>query len=89
MAPTAVSGAIIIALIGWFATILTISRSSMSSKRKRLLLIPSWIPWLALALGAPILSGLLPLNEAVNIGGALTTGMLVSLVISGRQQPRR
>jgi hypothetical protein len=89
MNTVAVSGAIIIALVGWFATIFTISRSSVSSKRKRLLLIPSWIPWLALALGAPILNGMLPLSEAVNIGGALTTGMLVSLVISTRQQPRR
>ena len=89
MIPTAVSGAIIIALVGWFATIFAISRSSMSSKKKRVLLIPSWIPWLALALGAPILSGMIPLTEAVNIGGALTAGMLVSLVISGRQQPRR
>jgi hypothetical protein len=89
MVPVAVSGAIIIALVGWFATIFAVSRSSMSSQRKRMLLIPSWIPWLALALGAPILSGLIPLNEAVNIGGALTTGMVVSLVIWGRQQPRR
>ena len=89
MIPTAVSGAIVIALVGWFATIFAISRSSMSRRRKRILLIPSWIPWLALALGAPILSGIIPLADAVNIGGAMTTGMLVSLVISRRQTPRR
>ena len=89
MIPTAVSGAIVIALVGWFATIFAISRSSMSRRRKRILLIPSWIPWLALALGAPILSGIIPLTDAVNIGGAMTTGMLVSLVISRRQTPRR
>ena len=89
MIPTAVSVAIIVALVGWFATIFAISRSSMSSGRKRILLIPSWIPWLALALGAPILSGMIPLADAVNIGGALTTGMVVSLVVSRRQPPRR
>lgn len=89
MIPTAVSGAIVIALVGWFATIFAISRSSMSRRRKRILLIPSWIPWLALALGAPILSGIIPLADAVNIGGAMTMGMLVSLVISRRQTPRR
>jgi hypothetical protein len=89
MIPTAVSVAIIIAIIGWFATIFAISRSSMSSKWKRILLIPSWIPWLGLALGAPILSGLIPLNDAVNIGGAMTTGMLVSIVVARRQPPRR
>jgi hypothetical protein len=89
MIPTAVSGAIIIAIVGWFATIFAISRSSVSSKWKRILLIPSWIPWLGLALGAPILSGMIPLNDAVNIGGAMTTGMLVSIVVARRQPPRR
>jgi hypothetical protein len=89
MTPPAVSGAIVIALIGWFATVFAISRSSMSRSHKRILLVPSWIPWLALALGAPILSGVLPLNDAVNIGGAMTMGMVVSLVVSRRQNPRR
>jgi hypothetical protein len=89
MVPTAVSGAIIIAIVGWFATIFAISRSSLSGKWKRILLIPSWIPWLGLALGAPILSGMIPLNDAINIGGAMTTGMLVSIVVGRRQSPRR
>ena len=88
MNPTAVSGAIVIALIGWFATIFAISRSAMSVRRKRLLLIPSWIPWVALALGAPILSGLIPLNDAFGIGGAMTTGMLVSIVVGRRPSSR-
>jgi hypothetical protein len=89
MTPIAVSGAIVIALIGWFATVFVISRSSLSGRRKRILLISSWIPWLALALGAPILSGTILLTEAVNIGGAMTMGMVVSLVVSRRQKPRR
>jgi hypothetical protein len=85
---TIVSGAIIIALLGWFATIIAISRSGLTGRRKRMLLIPSWLPWLALALGAPILSGLISWQDAVNLGGAITTGMLVSVVIS-RGAPRR
>ncbi|KPV50334.1 hypothetical protein SE17_27545 [Kouleothrix aurantiaca] len=85
---TVVSGAIIIALFGWFATIIAISRSKLSSQRKRMLLVPSWIPWLVLALGAPILSGLISWQDALNLGGAITTGMLVSVVIS-RSGPRR
>jgi hypothetical protein len=89
MIPTAVSGAIIIAIVGWFATIFAISRSPLSSKWKRILLVPSWIPWLALALGAPILSGLIPLNDAINVGGAMTTGLVVSIVFARRQSPRR
>ena len=63
MIPTAVSGAIIIALVGWFATLFAISRSSLNNRRKRMLLIPSWIPWLALALGPPIVSGIIPFPE--------------------------
>jgi hypothetical protein len=89
MNPTAISVTIVIALIGWFATVVMISRSAMSGQRKRWLLIPSWIPWVALALGAPILSGVIPLSEAVNIGGGMTMGMVVSLVVSRRQGPRR
>src|SRR6185503_16326601 len=77
MISPAVTGAVIIALMGWFATIFAISRSRLSSKRKLLLLVPSWIPWMALALGAPILSGLIPWHEAINIGGAMTVGMVV------------
>ena len=89
MISTAVSVAIIIAIIGWLATIFAISRSSLSRTWKRNLLIPSWIPWLALALGAPILSGLIPLNDAMSIGGAMTTGMLVSIVVGRRPSSRQ
>lgn len=80
---------IVIAVIGWFATIRAISTSRLKASRKRLLLIPSWIPWMALALGAPIFTGSLPLTEALNIGGAMTAGLMVSVVIAGRQPPRR
>jgi len=44
MVSTAVSIAIIIAIIGWLATIFVISRSSLSRTWKRNLLVPSWIP---------------------------------------------
>jgi hypothetical protein len=89
MVSTAVSVAIIIAIVGWLATVFAISRSPLSRAWKRNLLIPSWIPWLVLALGAPILSGMIPLNDAFSIGGAMTTGMLVSLVVGWRQPPRQ
>lgn len=89
MIPTAVSGAIVIALVGWFATLFAISRSTLNGRRRRNLLIPSWIPWLALALGAPILSGIIPLSGAVSIGGAMTTGMLISVVLARRHTRRR
>ena len=88
MIPTAVSGAMIIALVGWFATVFVIGRSRLNSRRKRILLIPSWILWLTLALGAPIISGIISLSVAANIGGAMTMGMLVSVLFSRRLQPR-
>lgn len=89
MAAPAVTGAIVIALIGWFATIFAISKSRLNTKKKLLLLVPSWVPWMALALGAPIISGMIPLTEAINIGGAITMGMVVSLVISRNQRTGR
>ncbi len=74
---------LLIAAIGWLATIRVISISRIQRIKKRTLLIPSWVLWLVVALGAPILSGVLPLPEALNIGGALTAGVVVSTVLSG------
>ena len=74
---------LLIAAIGWLATIRVISTSRMHRIKKRTLLIPSWVLWLAVALGAPIFSGVLPLADALNIGGALTAGVVVSMVLSG------
>lgn len=89
MPSPAVVFVIVIAVVGWFATIRAISTSKLSTSKKRLLLIPSWIPWMALALGAPIFTGSLPLTEALNIGGAMTAGLMVSVVVAGRQSTRQ
>ncbi|MBC8161716.1 MAG: hypothetical protein H7Z42_10910 [Roseiflexaceae bacterium] len=78
-----------VAIIGWFATIRAIGTSKLSDTLKRWLLIPSWVPWMAVALGAPIFTGVLPIAEAMNIGGAITAGMAVAVVIAGRQGPRQ
>jgi hypothetical protein len=80
-----VAGTIFVALVGWFATIRAISASKLSTDRKQWLLIPSWIPWLIFALGAPILAGALSVANAINLGGALTMGMAVSVVFSHRR----
>src|SRR5512145_1006156 len=81
MISATVSVGLIIALIGWFATILLIRRSPLSNEKKRLLLAPSWLPWMLFAFGAPILSGALALPTAINIGGAMTIGMMVSMLM--------
>ena len=88
ISPT-VAVAILVALIGWFATIRAISTSKLSRERKQWLLIPSWIPWLVVALGAPILAGVLSVANAINLGGAITMGMAVSVVFSQRRPPKR
>ena len=87
VSPT-VAGAIVVALVGWFATIRAISASKLSSDRKQWLLIPSWIPWMVVALGAPILTGALSVANAINLGGAITMGMAVSIVIAHRRPKR-
>jgi hypothetical protein len=88
ISPT-VAVAILVALVGWFATIRVISASKFSSRLKQWLLIPSWIPWMAFALGAPILAGSLTVPNAINLGGAMTMGMVVSVVVSQRRPPKR
>jgi hypothetical protein len=74
-----------IAIVGWFATIAAIQQTKLTSARKRLLIIPAWLPWLMLALGAPIAQGVLPIVGALNIGGALTAGMLLPMIVSWLQ----
>jgi len=87
ISPT-VAGVILVALVGWFATIRVISASKLSETTKQWLLIPSWIPWMIVALGAPVLAGAISIPNAVNLGGAMTMGMAVSVVFSQRG-PRR
>jgi hypothetical protein len=87
MISPSVAVVILVALIGWFATIRVISGSKLSSGTKQWLLIPSWIPWMIVALGAPIIAGTLSLHNAINLGGAMTMGMVVSIVFA--QRPKR
>jgi hypothetical protein len=89
MISPSVAGVILVALIGWFATIRAISGSKLKSSLKYWLLIPSWIPWMVVALGAPILAGSLSLDNAINLGGAMTMGMAISIVVARRRRTKR
>lgn len=73
---------LLVASVGWIATIRLISTSRIDAIKKRILLLPAWGIWLAIALGAPILRGGLPLVDALNIGGALTAGIAVSMLLA-------
>jgi hypothetical protein len=85
MLSDAVMIAMFVALIGWFATLAAIGGSQLSALWKQLLLVPSWIPWAALALGAPVVRGSIDVSGALGIAGAMTVGMTVSIVASHRR----
>lgn len=71
-----------IAIIGWFATITVIQNTRLAASWKRLLILPAWLPWLTLALGAAIVNGIMPLGSAINVGGAMTVGMVASIAMN-------
>lgn len=73
---------LVIAAIGWLATIRLISTSQLSRTKKRTLLIPSWFAWLGAALVTPFFIGMIPLSEMLNIGGAVTMGVIISALLS-------
>jgi hypothetical protein len=85
MLSDAVIIAMFFALVGWFATLIAISGSRLSTLWKQLLLVPSWIPWAALALGSPVVRGTLDLQGALGIAGAMTVGMTLSILASARR----
>jgi hypothetical protein len=74
--------AIGLAAIGWIATVIVIRRSKLQERMQRFLMVPSWVPWIALALGAPAMHGVLPISNALSIGGAVTVGLLVPTLLS-------
>jgi hypothetical protein len=86
MLSDAVMIAMFFALLGWFATLAVIGGSRLSAVWKQLLLVPSWIPWVALAMGAPVVRGSIDLGGALGIAGAMTIGMLFSIVATQRRE---
>jgi hypothetical protein len=87
MLPDAVLIAMFFALVGWFATLAVIGGSRLSALWKQVLLVPSWIPWVALAMGAPVVRGSIDFSGAIGIAGAMTIGMVFSIVATqGRER---
>jgi hypothetical protein len=71
-----------IAAFGWIATIVAIRRSKLTERNQRMLMLPSWLPWIAFALGGPALTGALPSTDALSIGGAVTVGLMLPAFLS-------
>ncbi len=74
------------AIIGWLATIISIKNARINERSKQALLIISWMPWICIALGAPVISGYMALGDAINIAGAMTIGIGVSILMARRRQ---
>ncbi len=86
---TTLMAALLLALFGWLATVHWIKdRRTMSEKTKQLLIIPSWFPWMALALGSVVAQGMLPAQEALQGAMSFSVGMLV-FVFSTRRRTSR
>lgn len=80
-------GAMLIALIGWLASVHWMRGTTRFSERtRRRLVVPLWIPWMALALASVVIPGRISLGEALQGTTGFSVGLLVFMVsVRGRQ----
>ncbi len=76
------------ALTGWLATCYWVVSSRFKPHTRRFLIIPLWFPWMLLALGGPVVQGIVPHTQALSSGIGLTIGML-SVILMHRLMRRR
>ena len=80
---------LLVAFFGWLATVHAIrTNTRLSDKLKRRLIVPSWFPWMVVALGAVVAQGRMSLDEAFQGGMSFSVGMLFFLISSQRQVRR-
>jgi hypothetical protein len=73
--------AMFFALAGWFATCYQIVHSRVRPQTRRLLVIPLWFVWMALALGGPVFQGVVTPTEALTTGASFSVGMVMFLLM--------
>ncbi len=73
--------AMFFALAGWIATCYRIVHSQIKPETRRLLVVPLWFVWMAVALGGPVLQGVVPAQDALAMGGSFSVGMVMVLVM--------
>lgn len=73
--------AMFFALAGWVATCHRIVHSQIKPETRRLLVVPIWFAWMALALGGPVFQGIVPAQDALSIGVSFTFGMVIFMVM--------
>ncbi len=80
-ANSALMQAMFFALAGWIATCYRIVHSRIKPETRRLLVVPLWFVWMAVALGGPVLQGTVLAQDALFAGASLSIGMLMVLVM--------
>ena len=78
-----------VAMIGWVATSYRVKHSRLAPRWRRVLILPLWFIWMSFALGGPVYTGRLPLNEALATGASFTVGMTVYLFLFSLSMSRR
>lgn len=71
--------AMFFALAGWIATCYRIVHSQIKPETRRLLVVPLWFLWMALAIGGPIVQGVVSTQDALSTGVSFSMGMLLVL----------
>ncbi len=71
--------AMFIALAGWIATCYRLVHSQIKAETRRLLIVPLWFLWMAIALGGPVFQGVVSLQDALSTGVSFSLGMLLVL----------
>ena len=73
--------AMFFALAGWIATCHRIVHSQIKPQTRRLLVLPLWFVWMALALGGPVFQGIISVQDAISVGVSFSFGMVMFLVM--------
>ena len=73
--------AMFFALAGWIATCYRIVHSQIKPETRRLLVVPLWFLWMALAIGGPIVQGVVSAQDAISTGVSFSMGMLLVLLM--------
>ncbi len=76
-ANVALMQAMFFALAGWVATCYRMVHSEMKVQTRRLLVIPLWFVWMAIALGGPVFQGAISAQDALSTGASFSVGMLM------------
>ncbi|NJN16728.1 MAG: hypothetical protein HC822_10870 [Oscillochloris sp.] len=80
---------VLIGLIGWAATVLaTTSASRLSLNERRMMIVCSWMLWMAPALGLLAAQGLISADMAALVAGGTTLLLAMAVMFGARQRPR-